>query len=77
MFVAGLLIICITFASMAVYGLLNHPILEVLVVLAFYLVFCFLMAIALRVCLECCLIAFRISDHLSHLKYLEKDKPEQ
>lgn len=69
-FAAGLILIFLSFVGVAVYGLLNYPILEVIVVLATYLLFCFLMAVALRVFLECCLIAFRVADHLSHLKHL-------
>lgn len=70
-FVFGLLVLGLSVIGMAVYGILNHPILEVVGVLVTYIIFCTAMAVMLRVFLECCLIAFRIADHLSHLRHLE------
>ena len=60
--------------GVAFYAMLKKPLIEAVLIsmgLAIGLVF---QAICLRVFLECCLLAFRAVEHLSYLRYLEKEE---
>jgi len=70
-FVASLLLLGLVGVGAIGYGLWTLPALQALFVGIFVVIELVILAICLRVFLECCLIAFRIADHLSHLRHLE------
>ena len=72
-FVAGLLLLSLLAVGLAGYAFLNLPILKAVFVIIFDLIVLIVLAIGLRVFLECCLVGFRIAEHLSYLRYLKTD----
>jgi hypothetical protein len=70
-FVASLLLLGLIGVGAIGYGLWTLPALQALIVGIVVVIELVILAICLRVFLECCLIAFKIADHLSHLRHLE------
>jgi hypothetical protein len=60
--------------SIAAYFLYTEPALKAAFIIVFDVIVLAFMAIALRVFLECCLLGFKIAEHLSHLRHLAKDE---
>ncbi|MEZ6126822.1 MAG: GYF domain-containing protein [Planctomycetaceae bacterium] len=70
-FVASLLLLAMIGIGAIGYALFTLPALQALIVGITVVIEIVILAICLRVFLECCLIAFKIADHLSHLRHLE------
>jgi len=73
-FAATLICLVLLAGGLAIYVLLNYPALQAVFILAVDVILLALLAISFRVFLEICLIGFRIAEHLSYLRYLEKDE---
>ena len=69
-FVVALLILLLTGVGAIGYALWTLPAIQAAFVSLVIVIEIVFFAVVLRVFLECCLIAFRISDHLSHLRHL-------
>ena len=68
---AGLVLLAI---GLAFYVLFNLPVLQAAFVLAFDLILLGILAVCMRVFLECCLLGFKVAEHLSHLRHLANDE---
>lgn len=75
-FIAALLLLSLTGIGFAVYAFLNLPVIKAVFVIIFDLIVLIMLAIGLRVFLECCLVGFRIAEHLSYLRYLKTDNED-
>ena len=71
-FAAAIIVMAFFACGLAIYVLLNFPALQAIFILLFDFALLVLFAIGFRVFLECCLVGFRIAEHLSYLKYLQK-----
>ena len=60
--------------GIALYSLLNFPVIQAAFILVFDVILLALLAVCLRVFLECCLLGFKVAEHLSHLRHLAKDE---
>lgn len=70
-FAASLACLSILFFAAIVYAVLNLPLIQAVVVIIIDLLLLALLAIWIRVCLEICLLGFRVAEHLRHLRFLE------
>lgn len=73
-FAATLICLVLLAAGIVVYALLNYPALKAAFIVVVDVILLALLAISFRVFLEFCLIKFRIAEHLSYLRYLQKDE---
>ncbi len=69
-FAASLVGLTLTFLGSAAYFILNIPIIQAVFAIIVNLLFCTLFAVWLRVCLELCLLGFRIVENLNYLQHL-------
>ena len=58
------------------YAFLNFPVIKAVFIVLVDIVLFALLAVAFRVCLESFLVIFRIAEHLSYLRHLQRDHPE-
>lgn len=70
-FAASLVCLLLAFFVVIVYAVLNLPLIKAAFVIIVDLLLLALLAIWIRVCLEICLLGFRVAEHLKHLHYLE------
>lgn len=75
-FVAWLLIFSLIGVGVVLYALFNLPIVQAVVVAVFSIIYLVVAAVGLRVFLECCLVVFRVAEHLSYLRYLKPSEEE-
>ena len=70
-FVAALVLFAILGVGSAAYALWTLPAIQAVIVTILVVLQLAILAVGLRVFLECCLIVFRIADHLAFLRYLK------
>jgi hypothetical protein len=56
------------------YALFNSPVIQAAFMVVFDVILLAMLAVCLRVFLECCLLGFNVAEHLSHLRHLAKDE---
>lgn len=73
-FTAFLVCLVLLAGAVAAYTLLNYPALQAAFIIALDLFLLALLAISVRVYLELCLLGFRMVEHLSYLRHLQKNE---
>lgn len=73
-FVASLLLMALVGVGVIGYAILNRPLIQAVFISIAMLIEIVVFAIAMRVFLECCLVVFRIAEHLSYLRYLKPNE---
>lgn len=73
-FTTALVGLMLSAIGIAAYALLNEPVIKAVFIIIFDVILLALLAVCLRVFLESCLLGFRAVEHLSYLRYLEKDE---
>ena len=73
-FAMALLFLVLSAVGITIYALFNYPVLQAVIGCAIVYIELIFLAVCFRVFLEMMLVVFRISDHLSYLKYLENTK---
>lgn len=70
-FAASLVGLALIFLGSVAYFILNTPIIQAVFSTIASLIICFLVAVWIRVCLELCLLGFRVAENLKYLRNLE------
>jgi hypothetical protein len=73
-FATSLVVLVLSTVGAAGYALLYYPVIQAVFFVLVAIVLFVLLAVAIRVCLELFLVAFRIAEHLSFLRYLQKEE---
>lgn len=76
-FAASLVALTLIFFGSVAYFILNVPIIQAVFSSVTSLILCSLLAVWIRVCLELCLLGFRVAENLRYLRHLESlGKPD-
>jgi len=73
-FITALVGLVLTAIGVAFHVLFNFPVLKAAFILVVDVIILGMLAVCLRVFLECCLLGFKMVEHLSHLRHLANDE---
>jgi hypothetical protein len=73
-FATSLAALILLTVGVAGYALLNFPVIQAVFIVLVDIVLFALLAVGFRVCLELFLVIFRIAEHLSYLRHLQKEE---